>query len=573
MSAMDIAGDIASGMLTIAGKRLLDQISGDVPPAGRDVRRSGPLHNLRGTPFTTPHSSTRKGDTGGTRARVDGDGVMVNLVRHKPVKFSLGRSINVDTTDFLRQLFNRSTTVGISGGYKFHALTGQRAFHFQHFRHNAYPDAATKYSYEAFGAGDDDIKLIEPAYEESTDFPKIKTALKPVYSTVGSGSTQVRNVNGSKGQYAPYSLVDLENFSYELQAGKYITSQTQWLPDEGGAEGSDVEGTKWLQNPFLQNRRRFAPRSRIFQNNQLAELVTGGGSINNNLIKCKPVLKGGKVEYLFTNTGNAPAVVTVIVYKVKNTFNQPGTGYTFDENRLTSRLIKNIQTAYLDQGDKIRLKDLGGRVPIDEDVTFNPQKQFLPNLKLKVPSACPYVEQMRYCCVVQAGATKNIDISLPGRMYDPCTRSQNKTFVQPVVSNDNVVDEQDYGLDELNVLNSDTKPQQWTGEQYSIAVGVSGCETMAHFTSQQGTDTSSSVIEGKTTAPATVECRVRYTERIGAMHMTYKSLKIQGDDDFSTPTIVPQDDSVNNAKLDAIFVTPMASAVRQSDSNGNIVIK
>lgn len=570
MSAQQIAGDIATGVLTYAGKRMLDSISGGDAPSGRSggTRRTGPLPNLRGT--VSPMSSTRTGDTFGKRARVAGDLALTNLTRHKPVKFSLGRSLTVDNTDFLRQVFNRSTSLSMSGGYQFKALAGQRAFHFQHFRHSSYPSTATNYDYSGFGSGADDIQLIEPVTVVSADFPKIKTALKVVESTTGTGSTANRNTRGSVGQYAPYSLTDLENMSYELQAGKYLVNQTTFVADSGATTGEDAQASAWLQNPMLQSRRHFAPRSRIFQNNQLAELVTQGGAINNNLVKCKPVLKGGKIEYLFTNTGSAPASVTIIVYKVKNTYTQPGSGYTFDENRLSGRLLDVIEDTYLDKGDKVRLKNLDGRDPSSEDVGFNPQKQFLPNLKPKVSSANPYVEQMRYSCIVASGATKNFDVSLPGRMYDPCARQQNKTFYSPNQSGDNVTGEADYGTNLLNVSFNDTKAQQWTGEQYSVAIGVSGCETMAQFVSQEGTDSESVTINGKTTASATVECRVRYTERIGSMNMTYKSLKIEGNDDFSTPTIVAQPDTANDAKLEPVFVTPMSHAVRSTDKNGRI---
>ena len=86
--------------------------------------------NLRG--------SVRTDDKPGKRARVDGDHALINTLRTKPTRVSLGPSLSFNNTSFLQEMLNRKTSVTVCGGYHFFAEEGKRAFHLQHYRHSAF---------------------------------------------------------------------------------------------------------------------------------------------------------------------------------------------------------------------------------------------------------------------------------------------------------------------------------------------------------------------------------------------------------------------------------------------------
>ena len=81
--------------------------------------------------------STRKGDQPGKRGRVDGDHALINTVRTKPTRVSLGPSLSFNNSSFLQEMLNRRTSVTGGGGYHFFAEEGKRALHWEHYRHSA----------------------------------------------------------------------------------------------------------------------------------------------------------------------------------------------------------------------------------------------------------------------------------------------------------------------------------------------------------------------------------------------------------------------------------------------------
>ena len=528
-------------------------------------QKGGYTVNTDGTSFSLPKPevitkgkpspSTRKDDNMFKKARREGDEAILNTVRSRATTLSLGRSISFNNNAILSEMLNRRTTISVSGGYHYNAEVGKRAWHMQHFRHNAYNDSAADYGAYKYAAlpisetrdAVNSISLINPTLTEVTEHPGRSTAFKPV-NVYSDG-------NGGTDQYAPFSIVDLENCSYRLQGGKSLLNAITFADSEDSATGHNG----WVAGHVLMPRNKFASRSHIYQHNQyVGDQVVPSTShpVVDNLVKCKPCLLGGKVEYLFMNTGTAPASVTVVVYKVKQSWipneDNPNTfGY------LRRKMLEAIKQAYLDKGFKLRLKTMGGRVPVESDVTDNAQFQFLPNVKPVIASAMPYTEEMRYSVVVAAGQTKNISITLPGRMYDPTSTNRSRILVDPSTSN-NKID----GTTQTDTL--PCRPLFYSKEQYSVAVGVAGCPAVQNFHLSTATDASGDVREGVTTTAANVTCRVKYTERIAAMNMQLKSKPTIGADTFDPPNA----DSYASTNVTTVALVPVQDVSRTAPASG-----
>jgi len=511
------------------------------------------------TPSAGTTTSTRRGDDEFHRGNVDGNAVLVNLRRQPAIKMVLGPSLACDNNhDFLRQVFNRTTSVSSQSGFVYTAEPGERVYNFHTYRHNIYnrPSYVTTGSTTYAGVDNyhalDVARLLTPGSE-----------LQHINGTSGGTATgpqilnpykSVSGANEGEEHYAPWSVVDLENISYDCQQGKGFIAQVRSAANTGTTTGVAQGGFSFESTKALWPSKFFAMRSKIFQNNQLAD-DDSSSTVSEHLIKCKPVLKGGRVQYLFTNTGTNPACVTLVVYKVKQGWGFEDNDTQFQEGRLMTRQKNIIQTTYIDKGDKLTLKALDGRERLTTDVTTGIDHQFMPNLRAKVSSALPYIEQKRYSCVVAAGDTKEFDIKLPGRMYNPCANTTRTYY-----SATNAATSERYGE---NLLNQnafvENMANQWSNEQYTVAVAVSGCESLARFSDPN--DPTNFKTVGKTTAPARVQCRVKYTERIAAMNMQYASKAANHRDTFGTPAQVTSA-TFGTPKLSSCAVFPAHDAVR-----------
>jgi len=575
------------------------------------IRQFGIGPHLRG-------SVGRKGDKPGKRARVDGDHVLINTLRSTPTRVSLGPSISFNNTSFLQEMLNRKTSVTVCGGYHFYAKEGKRAFHLQHFRHSAFaanPPDITAYYALSTGSTADTISLIQPVSEASDYGPDRTTAYKTVSSDSG--------ILGGGNEFAPWSLTDLENISYNLQDAKhFLVSPNISIPQVSeGAQASNIERGAWSYNPIMMARNKFACRSLIYQQNQIVNSnqdFETGNQVNDNAVKCKPVLQGGTVSYSFMNTGTSPAAITCVVYKVKPTYKSP-TDHDggWKSNYLSAALLEDIRISYLNKGNGIRLKNMMGRKPVGEDATLDANFQFLPKHRSAVPASNPFTEQHRYTCVVAAGQEKNVTISLPGRMYNP-------TSVHPCAPA--ALQQDGVEVENATTMNhaagnwpGTVNPPFWSGEQYSVAVGVSGCRAVMKFSDKAGTSTSdvaepsgedvttsavcydyddcggtaptwdggapdatvignpeftanppssastpTSLQEGMTTTSASVTCRVKYTERVGAMNMQYISKPTVGRANFEGPTPGVTSD------MTTVALVPQAAITRPTGSDGII---
>ncbi len=561
--------------------------------------------------------ATRANDKPGKRARVDGDHALINTLRTKPTRVSLGPSISFNNTSFLQEMLNRKTSVTVCGGYHFYAKEGKRAFHLQHFRHSAFapnPPDITKYYTLSTGSTADTISLIQPVSEASDYGPDRTTAYKTVSSDSG--------ILGGGNEYSPWSLSDLENISYNLQDAKhFLVSPNISVPQVSeGAQASNIERGAWSHNPIMMARNKFACRSLIYQQNQIVNSnqdFATGNQVNDNAVKCKPVLQGGTVSYSFMNTGTSPAAITCVVYKVKPTYKSP-TDHdgAWKSNYLSAALLEDIRISYLNKGNGVRLKNMMGRQPVGEDATLDANFQFLPKHRSAVPASNPFTEQHRYTCVVAAGQEKNITISLPGRMYNPTSvhPRATATLQQDGVEVENATAMNHPSGGWTDIVN----PSFWTGEQYTVAVGVSGCRAVMQFSDKAGTSTSdvavpsgedqttsavcqpgecdynpptwdggapdathignpeftanppssastpTSLQEGMTTTSASVTCRVKYTERVGAMNMQYISKPTVGRANFEGPTPGVTSD------MSTVALVPQAAITRSVGPDGII---
>ena len=548
---IDVAGDIAMGVLTSGVKRAIDYISADA--ADEFIGPVQPGHLRGGTrPAETPQTtSSRRGDDEFHRGNVDGNAVLVNLKRQPAIKMVLGPSIACDNNhDFLRQVFNRSTSVSVQSGFVYTADPGERVYNFHSFRHNIYDRA----SYSGSNQQADDYFTLGNA-------AKLLTPHAVTEHLSGSTGPQIRNPyksvtasNEGEEYFAPWSIVDLENISYDCQQGKSFVAQVRSAVQTSTETGMTIGGYGFGSTKALWPSSYFAMRSKIFQNNQLADDDSANVK-SEHLVKCKPVLKGGRVQYLFTNTGTNPACVTLVVYKVKQGWGFEDGDTNFQAKRLIDRQKTIIQTTYVDRGDKLTLKSFDGKKSLPEDVTSGVDHQFMPNMRPKVSSALPYVEQKRYSCVVAAGDTKEFDIRLPGRMYNPCTNTTRPYYSPTTPSGGSNRGE--------NLLNQnafvENMPNQWSNEQYTVGVAVSGCESLARFTDPD--DATNYKTIGKTTAPAKGQCRLKYTERIAAMNMQYASLPANARGTFGTPGFV-ENSSFEQPTLSSCAVFPAHDVVR-----------
>lgn len=535
--------------------------------------RQGPMNVVKEEVITKDSASrnSRKGDNLFKRHRQNGDDVVINVQQQdRPTRLSLGRSLSLNNTHILHELLNRRTSVSTSGGYMYTAGVANRAWHMQHFRHNAYNSAiVADYTYQKLtednSGASSTISLITPVPQVQgggqSGVPYKTSAYKPVTS----------NYLGDVDQYSPYSLTDLENVSFNLQQAKHFISPASYATTTSG----DQKEETWSENPLLLPKNAFASRSRIYEQNQfIGEQFSPvqANAVVDNTIKCKPMLLGGKVEYLFTNTGTAPASITVVVYKVKTTYNNTLTldnPVVFQGEVLKEALVTTATQAYLDKGMKLRLKTMDGRTPVKEDVTINSKFQFLPNNKPVVASSCPYVEQMRYNYVIAAGQSKNIDVSLPGRMYNPCSVLNTVSYAKTETIN--AVDTNAIG----KVDSVGKYPQFWSGEQYSIAIGVAGCPAIQQFDQTQTISGQGTVVrdrQGTTTTSATVQCRVKYTERIGAMNMTFKSRPTVGTSSFDPPVATQEAAPAGATGVSSVAIIPLVAAERFAPESGVTIL-
>lgn len=133
----------------------------------------------------------------------------------------------------------------------------------------------------------------------------------------------------------------------------------------------------------------------------------------------------GKLAYAFSNDGSAPAVVDIVIHKIKkgqnwDSVNNPTLLDDVYKNGF-SRMVSN-NTGFV---------DLGGQQPVSTDVLNNAKVQFLPAACLRYAqnqasgspldqdATMPFKQLARDQFIISAGATRAWSIVLPSLDYDP----------------------------------------------------------------------------------------------------------------------------------------------------------
>ncbi|MBA7537638.1 hypothetical protein ES705_29907 [subsurface metagenome] len=549
--------------------------------------------------------STRRGDNEMTRGRVIGDSALLQKKPRK-LKLVLGPSMSTNNMGLLNQILNRSTSLSIDSGFAYTAALGKRVFHFQHFRHSIHDylqTDPTAYASRPTSTGGAAANVMQPDASTLASPDRVSP-----YVPVGAPSSDPHL--GSPSYYSCLTLSDLENTSYHIQTGKeLIEKQVDTVSVGGGPADQTTVNTSW--HAIAQNivGRDFCTKSQIWKDNLVRRTRfpnEGYGSTSSAVhrhdprIQSKAVLKSGKVEYQFTNAEGMPAVVTLVVYKVRKGYGgtqaiDPGTSddvaapsgeghstsaaveptpgedpcishyewdqYTgtypvywdcqthepvpapspapaptnpvsssianrFQNDKLQHAHVEALTQAYMAKDHPGGPKMFGGKSRSVEDITSNANHQFLPNMKGVPASLAPFIEKERINFVLAAGETRDIIIQLPGEVYDP-TQVDKEAYALVDGIATNVSSDSYYE----NLVATSTQSgiaaltKQWTPMQYSIAIAVSGAQTLQAVTTTSSAGVESGVIEGQTTSIARVTCRSRYTENIGAMHMTYASRK------------------------------------------------
>ena len=186
-------GSVAAGLAAGGGTAARHAVNAASSAADRGVKRaidaiSSSASDVIDTPSTTTTTSTRRGDDEFHRGLVDGNAVLVNMRRNKPVKFVLGPSIACNNTDFYRQMINRSTSVSTQGGYVYTAGVGKRVWNMFSFRHNIFnPTPSTPFDYSALTAATLILPTTENQYVHGNDGPQIKNPYREVSAASGIG--------------------------------------------------------------------------------------------------------------------------------------------------------------------------------------------------------------------------------------------------------------------------------------------------------------------------------------------------------------------------------------------------
>lgn len=215
--------------------------------------------------------------------------------------------------------------------------------------------------------------------------------------------------------YAPCNRADYEDMSWNLNKLKIgqLGGDTAIVPSN-----VPVPVTFLPNEPLYQrNKHRYA--SAMMQNN--VKLFTTAPT-SRRPYKYNMHFKHGTINYKFMNKDEGGCVINVIVYKVKETGTpMSGSVSNYTTNReIYVKLTNPLAAGYIKQvAGRLGTESLGGHEPIATDITTNPNYPLLPNSRSVIQANNPWKEVMRNTFVLASGARRNVEIVLPGDIYDP----------------------------------------------------------------------------------------------------------------------------------------------------------
>lgn len=523
------------------------------------------IHNLeqnKAMPKSTRNNKNRFNDDSNL---IGAEGTRVGAFNQKRLRIAMGPRVYNNNVSAFTDLLNRSQRVHNEFALSYKAHENMRCWnmlHFRHMRHDSNHDDST-YRALAIPTG---VNILSPV-SDVTNMVGVKSPYIEL-KTVEADRTNA-DASGFKGDfYAPTSLVDLENLSYNLQGlTRVFHSQSAVRPNTSGTEGADynADAVHSYKDP-----EHFAARSMIYKHNSDHGGVgvgtsTDPGTTWQRVIENRAHLVGGSVTMQFTNVSGQPALISLIVYKGKKTaasmqdFGEAAaTGTSTDAAEPSG---EDVTTSAVCEGDEcdenpptwdggypdrtvignpdfedtnptlsagpaiatngigervyrasaaglkdrtlraIALKDFKGDPYTPNDVSVNPRKKFLPKSTTSgdTNKSNPVSEHYRVSYILPGGATRAVNIDLPGALYDPMSAM----FGQDVTIRSGA------GFkNETSQINS---------HLYSIAVGVSGVRGLQQWTNTETNPATG--IYGQGYGPANVQVKARYSETVGAMRV------------------------------------------------------
>lgn len=276
------------------------------------------IHNLEENK-AMPGNSTRpngKSKFNDDSNLIGAEGTRVGAFNGKRLRIAVGPRVYNNNVSAFAELLNRTQRVHNEFALSYKAHENMRCWNMLHFRHMRHDPAHDDASYRALPAG---INILKPT-SEFNNIAGVKTPFIEL-KTTPADATSSTYPSGFKGDfYAPTSLVDLENLSYNLQTiTRVFNQQVAQRPD--GSGGSTPAFNPAEPEQSYKDCEHFAARSNIYRNNtDLGGYESGTAkNVYSRRIENRAHLVGGSVNLVFTNVSGQPALISIVLYKGKKT--------------------------------------------------------------------------------------------------------------------------------------------------------------------------------------------------------------------------------------------------------------
>lgn len=357
-----------------------------------------------------------------------GELMLVDDTRSKGISVKLNKRYIADKSidNMLAHIMGKGV-VSNSWGGRMEFNMNERHRHYEFFRHRV----AAEWVQPASGAN-------------AAPYPKNWNVLNPrqdpsatAYSLGAYKISQTGFHDFDQGSVwiAPLNRADYEDMSWNLNKMKLLRGQTTntgtFPPDRFDGFANQISGSG--DENFLQQNAHYAC-SKLMSNN-LRSYGLSSTSASASVVekayassyKYNMVFNQGKVCYDFANKGISPAVVEIIVYKVKKTSTSGDiwTNRSMAEaaslsNSVTAAIEDPICNGYIETCvNKLGTDQLNGRIPQFSDVSTNPRYPFLPVLKKTRGIDSTTTEHQRVKFALKPGGRRSCEFVLGGDIYDP----------------------------------------------------------------------------------------------------------------------------------------------------------
>lgn len=368
---------------------------------------------------------------------------------------TLGKPVSSpDSVANLFKLMEGSAKVNAQHGGRMTSGIDERKVHFQVFRHRlvgtlngvsnnpqssnwgygyAYPSTAT---------------ILKPQGDyrslyNSDEYPNEIQANYGVGSGVNIAQQPFRELGHKKTSFSVYNRGDLEDMSFNLQRFKIRNDS---VVNPGSGTGPYKAGSKRFQednHPYY---------SSIYQwNNSDVNSTTAQGAVSSPF-KFNAVIRKGSIKYRFNNKGENPALIELVVYRVKKNHNitkeitNPDVDGEAQPYNIADSLVDPIAQGYIAKVRKrLGTENLLGRPPELDDVCGNPAFPLLPQTREIIQSTNPFIEIQRVKVTLASAGRRDVVLKLPGEVYDPTSMAGDPSKQYPdTVDESRYIDEHSY---------------------------------------------------------------------------------------------------------------------------------